>query len=475
MTLSHVMLIGYCVNIVLALAVIFFERRDPVVSMTWVFCLVTLPVLGLIIFMIFGLGLKRHTRKQYHQKQLQGNNIIKILHAARKSMDPPEGACDLERYLTNVAGSYCTENNSVEIITDAEKKYEMLLRDIENATDSINILYFIIRSDAIGRKLMDALTKKANEGVEVRFMYDGMGSFLTRRKLFLPLKKSAAGQVAEFFPVRLLPVSKINHRNHRKIAVIDGKIAYLGGMNIGLEYAGKGKKGLPWRDTHMRITGEAVADIQKFFALDWEFSTHERLTNRLSKFFPMETAKACGNTKMQIVGSGPDSPEEEIKCGMIKMCNDARNYIYLQTPYFVPDQAFLTSLVMAAESGVDVRVMLPGIPDKPYVYYTSMSYVGELLSAGIKVYLYPGFIHAKTLAVDDSIATIGTTNIDIRSFQLHFELNAFIYDKEKVSECRKIFFADQEKSRQMTLAEYEKRGLGNIMKEGIFRLFSPIM
>ncbi|MBE7045728.1 MAG: cardiolipin synthase [Ruminococcaceae bacterium] len=476
-TFSDIVILGYCINILLVLILIFFERRDPIVSVTWVFCLVTMPVIGLVLFLTFGLGLKRHTRRQYLKKALQGNNIIRTLHAARAGILPSAEVFEnsLQQYLSTTCHSTLTANNRVRIFTDAEEKYRCLFRDIEQATDTVNLLYFIIQSDELGEKLVELLCKKAKEGVEVRLMYDSFGSVLTKRKLFAPLKQMKNAYVAEFFPVHLLPLSKINHRNHRKIAVIDGKIAYLGGMNIGMEYAGKGKKMLPWRDTHMRITGEAVADIQKYFALDWEFSTRERITNRLSKFFPAETATEQGNVKMQIAASGPESPAEEIKCGMIRMIYGAKKYIYLQSPYFVPDQAFLTALRTAAESGVDVRVMLPGIPDKTYVYHTTMSYVGDLLNAGIKVYLYPGFIHAKTIVADDELATIGTTNIDIRSFVLHFELNAFLYDTDIAKECHEIFLADQKKSSQLTKEIYAKRGLLRVMKEGFFRLFSPLM
>jgi len=244
-------------------------------------------------------------------------------------------------------------------------------------------------------------------------------------------------------------------------------------MNIGDEYLSRKK--LVWRDTHMRITGSAVNDIQKYFALDWEFSTNERLTNRLSKFFPHVSFTSKKGIPMQIVASGPDSKADEIKSGMMKMLSNARRYAYIQTPYFVPDNAFLSAVTNAAEAGVDVRVMIPGTPDKKYVYYTTISYVGELLEAGARVFIYPGFIHAKSIAVDDEISTIGTTNIDTRSFQLHFELNAFMYDEKNCKNCREIFLADQKICTELTMEAYQKRGIKEIMLEGFFRLFSPIL
>lgn len=477
MDINNIIIIGYIINFMLIVAMIFFERRDPVVSMAWVLCFATLPVIGLILFLIFGYGLKAHTKKRYTQKQELNNNILNtFLKPDDETIFPSKEMrihSNVYSYLRRAAHSICTYDNNVQIITNGEEKFKELLEDIENAKDSINMLYFIIHNDKIGKKVLAALTKKAKEGVEVRLLYDGFGSMFTPHRSFRELNKCPCGHVAEFFPVRLFSFSKLNHRNHRKIAVIDGKIAYLGGMNIGDEYLSHKK--LVWRDTHMRITGSAVNDIQKYFALDWEFSTDERLTNRLSKFFPHQTPEAGASTPVQIVASGPDSKAEEIKCGMIKMISNAKHYAYIQTPYFVPDQAFLTAVTTAAEAGVDVRVMIPGTPDKLYVYYTTLSYMGELLNAGVKVFLYPGFIHSKSIAVDDEISTIGTTNIDIRSFQLHFELNAFMYDEKVCRNCRKIFLADENKCSEMTLDSYNKRGLRTIMCEGFFRLFSPIM
>lgn len=477
MTLENVIIIGYIINIILIITMIFFERRDPAVSMAWVFCFATLPVLGLIIFIVFGLGLKAHTKRRYRQKQELNNNILStfIKEEKIKSEHRPE-ICknyNIYKYLRSSAQSICTYDNEVKILTSAEEKYYLLLKDIENAKSSVNMLYFIIHDDEIGRKILDTLEKKANEGVEVRFLYDGFGSILTPRRVFSKLKKCPNAHVAEFFPVRLFSFSKLNHRNHRKIAVIDGKIAYLGGMNIGDEYMSRKK--LKWRDTHMRITGSAVNDIQRYFALDWEFSTDERLTNRLDEFFPHTAYFSDNGVPIQIVASGPDSPAEEIKCALIQMIYNARKYVYLQTPYFVPDQAFLTAITSAAESGIDVRVMIPGTPDKRYVYYTTMSYVRELIAAGVKVYLYSGFIHSKCMIVDNEITTIGTTNIDIRSFQLHFELNAFMYDERICCECCEIFMRDLKKSVEMTAEKYNNRGIKNVMFEGFFRLFSSIM
>ena len=268
----------------------------------------------------------------------------------------------------------------------------------------------------------------------------------------------------------------MDHRNHRKIVVIDGDIAYMGSMNIGKEYMGKGKPS-PWRDTHIRIVGEAVFQVQKYFCFDWEFSTGENILNRTKEFFKFDS-QTENKLPMQIVASGPDSNAEEIKFGMMKMINSAKKYIYIQTPYFVPDAPFLTAIKLAAESGVDVRLMIPGIPDKKYVYHTSLSYVDDLLDSGVRVYCYPGFIHSKTIVCDDEISTIGTTNIDTRSFLLHFEINAFMYDEETAKENKAIFIKDLAGCMSMTREAYEQRKKDHpisYMLDGFFRLFAPIM
>lgn len=480
MHLNAWLIIGYIINFILIIAIVCFQRRDPVVSLAWVLGFTIFPIAGFLVFLVFGTGLKKHTKHKYHQKLENNRALTKILKTQKKAIfnglidEVPYG--DIARYLLTAGDSPFTENNEVKIYTKAEKKYRDLIEDIKNAKESINMIYFIIHDDVIGNTILNLLTQKAREGVQVRFLYDDFGSLLTPRRIFRELTQ-AGGKVVRFFPVKLGAYSKLNHRNHRKITIIDGTIGYMGGMNIGDEYMSRGKrsKKIPnWRDTHMRIVGPAVCLLQKYFALDWEFSTDEKLSDELERFFVLPD-KPQGNIPIQIGASGPDSEKEEIKCAMIKMLNDATKYAYIQTPYFVPDQPFLTAITMAAQSGADVRVMLPGVPDKPYVYYVTTSYIGDLLKAGVRVYIYDGFIHSKTIAIDDAVCTIGTTNIDIRSFSLHFEINAFLYGNEITSECREIFEQDMKNCSEITQEIYNKRGVWQIMKEGFFRLFSPIM
>lgn len=472
----QIMALVYILNFIALIVIVCFERRDPVVSLAWVLGFTALPILGFVIFLIFGRGLKKKTRDMYAAKWRMNIDLTEKMKKHTELRELSEKVrgeySDLMLYLLNTNNSIYTENNSVKIFTDAQDKYITLLEDIRNAKKTINVLYFIIRNDEISKRIIRALAKKAAEGVDVRLIYDDFGCFTTSKHIFRPLKE-AGGKVFPFFPVNLFAYTKINHRNHRKIVVIDNEIGYIGGMNIGDEYMGK-KKPSPWRDTHLRISGDAVIYLQKIFALDWLFSTKEDLSVNLHKYFERPD-KEYGTSGIQIVASGPDSDYEEIKCGMIKMLSKAKKAAFLQTPYFVPDKAFLTAIEVAAKSGVEVCVMIPGIPDKRYVYYTTYSYIGELLDAGVHVYTYPGFLHAKTMVVDDEVLTIGTSNMDVRSFQLHFEVNAFIYDSSIAAEYGRIFKRDMRDCHEILLEEYKKRGIFQQMKEGFFRLFSPIM
>lgn len=473
---GNIMGISYIINFILIIVVVFFQRKDPIVSLTWVFCFILFPIGGLLMFIVFGLGIKQRTSDIYYEKHVHGDELTEKLYEQLDFLNNVETkdvpGLDIIRYFCKYHCLY-TDNNEAEIFTSAEEKYERLIDDIRNAKESINMLYFIVRKDEIGTRIMDELVKKAESGVKVRLLYDSFGCFFTPRKFLRKLNNTKCGKAVSFYPVSIFTLSKINHRNHRKIAIIDNKIAYLGGMNIGDEYMGK-KKPTPWRDTHIRLTGDAVKVIYKQFCLDWDFSARDNLCETLNN---IQLASDENDTKLpiQIVASGPDSAAEEIKSGLIKMLYSARHYAYIQSPYFIPDQPFRNALINAADSGVDVRLMIPGVPDKKYVFYSSLSYLEEMLNAGIKVYLYDGFIHSKTAVVDDKIATIGTTNIDIRSFQLHFEMNAFFYSNDFAVKCKQIFETDIKDSSELSQEVYKKRSLKTRIKEGFFRLFSPIM
>jgi cardiolipin synthase len=310
--------------------------------------------------------------------------------------------------------------------------------------------------------------KKAAEGVEVRLLYDRMGCRNLSRYTIFKLE-DAGGEVVSFAPFLL----DMNYRNHRKNVVIDGQIGYLGGINIGDEYLGRSSRFGDWRDTHLRLKGESVDSLQYRFLLDWNFAAGNDLL-REQKYFPEKEFK--GDSAVQIVSSGPDSKEAEIKSLFLKMIYEAEKTIYIQTPYFIPDQSVLEALKLAAHSGVDVKIMIPDRGDHPFVYAANNSFIGELLDAGARCYRYTkGFLHSKTLCIDSRVLSIGTTNMDVRSFKLNFEINAFIYDRERAEYHDQIFAEDLENSKEITREVYEKRGWTMKLRESVSRLLSPIL
>ena len=382
-----------------------------------------------------------------------------------------------DKYLYNKDGddkhTYNHEGDTV--YTDAKYKYEDLLKDIKEATSSIHMLYFIINNDDIGKKVINALAEKAKQGVTVRVLYDHGGSLFTPYKAFSPILENG-GEVKRFFPISFGSYLRVNFRNHRKIVVIDGKIGYVGGINIGDEYLGLKRRLSPWRDTHLKITGSSVYCLQMRFMEDWYYACRDDFRyDDIMKYFAPINEHDKGNTGVQIVSSGPDTNGEEIKRGMIKMINSAKKRILIQTPYFIPDEPFLEALQNAALAGIEVIVQIPSIPDKRFVYKVTTSYIADLLKFDIKVYQFPGFLHAKMMIVDDTICTVGTSNIDMRSFALNFEVNAFLYGEEFSNKCIKIFYKDLDICIQVTDEEYSSRSLFSKIEEGIYRLMSPLL
>ena len=310
--------------------------------------------------------------------------------------------------------------------------------------------------------------------MKVRLLYDDIGSKKTSPKFYQELR-DAGGKVEVFFPSLFRIINfRVNNRNHRKLVIIDGKIGYIGGFNVGDEYLGLDKKFGYWRDTHLRITGGAVNHIQGKFILDW----HQAGNNKPGHWgeYLFEEEKQTGNSPIQIVSSGPDSETEHLKNMYIKLILSAKKSVFIQTPYFIPDTSFMDACKIALLSGVDVRIMIPCKPDHPFVYWATWSYVGDLLDYGAKILLYEnGFLHAKTIVVDEEVACVGTMNIDSRSFRLNFEVSAIVYDEKIATKLYELFLKDIEVSSELTLERYEARSLLIKFKEGISRLLSPVL
>ncbi|MCB6993311.1 cardiolipin synthase [bacterium 210820-DFI.6.37] len=470
----------FVVNLVIAFTIIFLERKNPSAALAWIMVLFLLPVAGILLYFLFSQNIAkkkifRLTRSE--EEELDGSlkrQLREIEDGNFPFANPQARQWKDMVHLNGLYGrAYYTQNNRIDILTDGRRKFRSLINDIEKAQSSINIMYFIVKDDPVGRKLIRTLAKKAREGVEVRLLLDSMGSRQINDKVLKELME-AGGKRAYFFPRKFRIVNlRFNYRNHRKLAVIDGEIGYIGGFNIAREYLGMKKKFGYWRDTHIRVTGSCVQDINARFLLDWRFASKEEVV--LSQAYYSDIIEG-GNTGIQIVSGGPDSQRVAVKRAYMKMITSAQKSICLQTPYFVPDASILESLKMAAQSGVDVRIMIPCMPDHMFVYWATYSYVGELIQSGGRAYIYDkGFLHAKTLVVDGEVASVGSANFDVRSFSLNFEANAIIYDGKEARGLEAIFERDMEDCHELTLELYQQRGVWIQCKESVARLLSDIL
>lgn len=499
---AFVLLPGYVLNFSFIVYILFFERNDSARRFSWLLAIAFLPLAGVILYILLSGNFFTRTKRMVKATTYANTYYNRILENQTKHLKEliEEGTHqDIDSYgplihLNLVYGkSPVMGPNTVHVFTSGEAKYESLFSEILSAKETVHLSYFIINNDNTGKELIRILSIKAREGVRVRLLYDHVGSILTSHTLFKPLKK-AGGMVHRFFPVSLINPFSINYRNHRKIAVIDGKIGYFGGMNIGDEYANKSKRRrFYWRDTHVRIVGPAVHLLQKQFLVDWYTTTENETTfedgSDFGQLFPeiRSDIPAYGisadlardtirDVPVQIVGAGPDSyKDDEIRDALIHMISHAKKSVYIETPYFTPDQAFFAALKIAALSAIDVRIIIPRDWDKWYVRLAAMPYVEDLLSCGVRFWRYNGFMHAKMFVIDGILSTIGSTNIDTRSFSLHFELNAFFYSAEAGRVCEQIFLRDLDNSTVFEKdffmkAMFLRRGVWNF-----FKLFAPLM
>lgn len=468
-------------NLIFAIIIVFFQRRDPKSVWTWLLLLYFIPILGFIFYLFVGTDM--HKRKMFRVKEIEDrlNEAIRQQENSirnkeiEKRMPEITGFSDVAMYNLDTMSAVLSDDNDIDIFTDGNKKFDALITDIKEAKEFIHIQYYIIKNDLLFQRIVEVLKEKAKEGVKVRILYDGMGSRFVRKKYWKELRKEGI-LVAEFFKPSLGRANlRINYRNHRKIVVIDNKIAYVGGFNIGKEYIGLDKKFGYWRDTHLRLKGSAVQGLQIRFLLDWNYASKESLLNDINYIRDCEpgTRDKC---EVQIIYSGPDCTLPNIRNNYVQLINKAKKNIYIQTPYFIPDEPLMNALLIAIHSGIEVSVMIPCKPDHPFVYWATYSYVGELIMAGAKCYIYEnGFLHSKGIIVDDKVFCYGTANMDIRSFSLNFEVNATVYDEMKSREMAEIFRKDIEESTLLTKEKYLARNLKIRLKEQVCRLLSPLL
>lgn len=468
-------------NFIFAALVIFIERKDATATWAWLMILFLVPFVGFIIYLFLGQNLTR--RRLFNWEGVQKIGIVdriseQMIQLKDRSFSFNHENIDRYRDLIYMHlmnnDAVLTKGNAIDIFHDGKVKFDQLIDDIRSARHHIHLQYYIIRNDQLGKRIIHELALKAKDGVDVRVLYDELGSRKLRRKHFKSLT-DAGGHIGVFFPSKLSLINiRMNYRNHRKIVVIDGEIGYVGGFNIGDEYLGKSDKFGYWRDTHLRIRGEAVDPMQTRFILDWNQASKSQPIHYDPDYFPDK--EHLGSAAIQMVSSGPDSSYEQIKNGYIKLIFEADETIYIQTPYFIPDKSLLDAVQIASLSGKDVRIMIPNKPDHPFVYWATYSHIGQVLETGARVFIYEaGFIHSKNVVIDEKICSVGTANIDMRSFKLNFEINAFIYDEETSKKVVRDFKIDMEHSVELTLAMYKRRSKYIRFKESISRLLSPVL
>lgn len=467
------------INLILSSVVVILENKRPTSALAWLFFLNLFPIIGFFFYILLSENISR--RKIFNYTRHESDIFNKILTSQYHdfklgnfefSDKGTEQYREMILFHNRLSEAFYSQNNEIEFYFDGQPKFDSLFRDIRNAKHHIHLLYYIVKSDKLSRKLITLLCEKAKEGLEVRFLIDHVGGRgLT--PYYIHKMRKAGVLISFFFPSKLKYINfKANYRNHRKIAVIDGDIGYIGGMNIGDEYVYSRRFG-HWRDTHMRIVGDTVIALQMRFILDWRAASKEFV---LVDEKYMHLSKQSNKIGMQIVSSGPDDINDQIKQGFLKIINEAKEYIYIQTPYFIPDSSITDALSIAAASGIDVRIMIPNRPDHPFVYTATKAYCMDMLEYGIKAYTYEGgFLHCKSIVSDNAIASVGTCNFDIRSFRLNFEVNAFIYNSATATMLREQFEKDLEKSKEITLEDVKNQSFIMRFRSAISRLFSPVL
>lgn len=473
-------LILLLLNTIAAIYTVFKESRPVSTIWAWLLVLILLPGIGFIIYFFVGRKISSENIFQIRNQEVYGLNGLKEKYIDSNNKQKnlktfPKDTQKLMKLLYKSDHSIETDNNQVEIFVEGQEKIDQLVKDIYAAKDHVHMQYYIFTDDETGQKVVDALIDRAKAGLEVKLLTDAVGSRALSKKGVKEME-DAGVKFESFFSRRKLSIInfRLNWRNHRKIVIIDGLIGYVGGFNVAKEYVGKGPLGY-WRDTHLRVHGDAVKTLQSRFMIDWFASKKVSPKDFDHDYFPDPEIE--GTTAMQIVSSGPDEESDQIKMGYIQMINMAENYIYIQSPYFIPDEAVFEAVELAALSGVEVHIMIPFKPDHPFVYRATEYYVKSLLQAGVKVHKYreDGFLHAKTVCVDGTVASVGTANFDIRSFALNFEINAFIYDEKVVTDLEEIFKRDVEVSTLVDEAHFENQSRWKKFRQSFSRLFSPIL
>ncbi len=465
-------LIVYFYFLASTIIVLILENRNPIRSLAWVMVLMFLPVLGLIIYAM--LGQKVRQKKKIRKLSIRsGSNSTKV----KPDLSPlahhtlSDNATGLIRLLYNGDEALIYENSKIDILATPQETFDAIFSDLESAKDHIHIEFYIINNDEVGNRLVDLLTQKVKEGVEVRLIYDYWGCFGLPNKFIKRMKKGGIKFYA-FFPPRFpFVLSRLNYRNHRKIIVVDGKVGYTGGINMASRYLYGNNLGM-WRDTMVRFEGAATLGLQEAFSDDWYFEDRTILED--VHYFPPQ--KSFSKNIVQVVDSGPDTNFQSILHGMYHAISTAQDYVYIHTPYFMPPEVILVAIETAALRGVDVQMIIPIKSDASMAREGNCSYFERMLDAGVRIFNYQkGFLHSKAWVVDDLICSVGTSNIDFRSYEQNFEISAFIYDAETALKIKSLFTNDLNDCVEIYKEEWKKRPKMQRFRESLSRLFSPIL
>ena len=470
-----IFIVLYVAVIVGIMLIVLMDNRQPAKTIAWVLVLLFVPVVGIVLYIFFG----QNTRKM---KLISGRSLDQLSKRSmlefveQRNLRMPEYFSSLVRLFTNQSLALPFKDNAVEFYTDGYQFFPALLQAIKSATNHIHLDTYIIADDPLGRLVSDALIAKAREGVEVRLIYDDVGCWRVPERFFDRMRQAGV-KVRSFMPVRFPAfTSKVNYRNHRKVCVIDGIQGFIGGMNIALRYVkGLHHGTLPWRDTHMRLRGSVVYALQRAFLVDWYFVDRTLINDH--RYYPPMPWHISNDSLAQVVTGSPIAQWPDIMQGYVRILLEAKRYVYMETPYFLPTEPVLFAMRTAALAGVDVRLLIPRRSDAWLIQLASMSYVTETLEAGVKVRLYEkGFNHSKLLVADDQISTCGSTNIDFRSFENNFEANVFFYDRQTALRIKDIYMRDEACSINFSEArELHHRPYLHRFVESLLRLLSPLL
>ncbi|RYY31163.1 MAG: cardiolipin synthase [Chitinophagaceae bacterium] len=481
MNITTIILVtGYCLSIIMSVVVI-SQNRNPSKTLAYLLMFFAIPYIGILVYFVFGENYRKN--KLYKKKWLTdrasaerfGNYMVRLSEQMlREHMDTIEGNAQLVRLLVNDSKLPLSVNNRVRVLHNGEEKFPAVFEALEHARDHIHIEYYIFENGRIAEKLLEVLTRKCREGVIVRFIYDDFGSTIGRA--YLNDLRAAGVQIYPFFKVYFhLLANRNNYRDHRKIIIVDGIIGFTGGINISDRYYNEPLAGGKtfWRDTHLRLEGDCVKLFQYLFFQNWNFCCDDKIDLTMN-YFPDYNCK--GNQLVQVAYSGPDSDRASIMLSYFAAINNSREYVYITTPYFIPNESILNALKNAALSKVDVRLIVPGVSDSKFVNAAARSYYEELLEAGVRIFLYrKGFIHSKTLIADHSLSMVGTANMDIRSFDLNFEVNAVVFDTGTHRDLKNAFMADLKDSVEIGLEQWRSRPRLRKMFESSCRLLSALL